>query len=82
MRGLTSTERALLEHGLEWEAGPPMTHYEQRIADRLVRDGRAVWVTYPHSDDPTLEDVDVLTCTPLGERALRISSLAKMKVRL
>jgi hypothetical protein len=79
MRGLTPTERDLLESGLESEVGEPMTDYENRMANRLVRDGRAFWHSdvCPHDGGP----VKVLMCSSTGRLALRLCAI-NAKVRL
>lgn len=80
MRGLTPTERSLLESGLESDVGEPMTDYELRIASKLVREGRALWRPDVCPDDG--EPVKVLVCSSTGRMALRAHAVASTKVRL
>lgn len=69
MRGLTPSEREVLEHSLlapdsSDEASPPD---EIAIADELVRRGLAVWVVSPQHTD-----FEVLEATAVGRELLSI----------
>jgi len=80
MKGLTPTERDLLESGLDLDVGEPMTDYEFRMANRLVRVGRAFW--RPDVCPSDSEPVRVLICSPVGRMALRAHAVATKKVTI